>query len=188
MVVSVPGPSVISPVSSDRVFLFGKTPAHGDFVCRGLSATERAAWDRWCNAEFASARARLGERFEEAHLRTPAWRFVLAPTPGDTTWMAGCVAPSCDRVGRRFLLALGVKRSAPLDPTAEGARLAGLMLSLIREAFHSGAEADQLIAAAEEALASRELPDARPPPVEMTDWRIGHIGPPLIAIAFGDLS
>jgi type VI secretion system ImpM family protein len=173
--------------AAGQVFLFGKAPAHGDFVCRGLTEAERATWDRWCSAELVEARARLGEHFGTAHLTTPPWRFVLAPATPDMAWMAGCVTPSCDRVGRPFLLVLGVRRAGALDP-AEGARLAERLQAPLREAFRDDAGVDQAFAAAEAALAGPELADARPPPVEMTEWRIGHIGLPPTVDAFGDLA
>jgi type VI secretion system ImpM family protein len=178
---------VTATAPTGQVFLFGKAPAHGDFVCRGLAEAERAAWDAWCSAEIATARARLGEGFEQAHVRAPPWSFVLPPVSADMAWMAGCVTPSCDRVGRPFLLALGVKRAGPLDP-AKGARLADLMLAPIRKAFRDDAGIDAVLAAAQAALVAPELTDAPPPPVEMTDWRVGHIGLPPTVDAFGDLA
>lgn len=81
-------------------FVFGKLPAHGDFVARGLSAGERDSWDAFLSASLAQAREALGERFETHYDSAPAWRFAL----GDAT---GAIAPSVDRAGRRFPLMLG---------------------------------------------------------------------------------
>jgi type VI secretion system ImpM family protein len=176
---------VSADASPDQVFLFGKLPAHGDFVCRGLSPDERAAWDLWCSAELSAAREQLGARFNEAHLTTLPWRFVLAPAKQGSAWMAGCMTPSCDKVGRPFLLALGVKSAVPLDPAAQGARLARLMWTPIHQAFRL--DADRLVAVAVAALAAPAPTRPPSPPVEMTDWRVGRIGLPQIVDAFGDV-
>lgn len=174
-----------------QVFLFGKAPAFGDFVCRGLSAAERGRWDLWCSAVLAEARERLGDGFDDAHLRTQPWRFVLRPEAADWPWMAGCVTPSCDRVGRPFLLALGVKSAVPLDPATLGARLAERMRTHIRDAFHADMDIDRLLSAAQStatqaAAAAPDDPVQSPLPVEMTCWRTWRIGVPATAATSGE--
>lgn len=72
-----------------RVAFFGKLPAHGDFVARGLTPLERDALDRWLT---------------ELVLRVP-------PLPGIGLFVSGrdearfwcaAICPSRDRAGRRF--------------------------------------------------------------------------------------
>ena len=61
--------AVVVPLSGGSVttlpILFGKLPAHGDFVARGIDAAGRAELDDWLSASLADARAALGEAFAE---------------------------------------------------------------------------------------------------------------------------
>lgn len=98
-----------------RAMLFGKLPACGDFVARGLSPERQAAWDGWATQELAGAREALAEAFEAAHDMAPPLAFRIA---GEG--LAGLVAPSIDRVGRRFVLITAVTGAeGDLDPIAE---------------------------------------------------------------------
>ncbi len=99
-----------------RAMLFGKLPACGDFVARGLSPERQAAWDGWATQELAGAREALAARFEGAHDVAPPLAFRIA---GEG--LAGLVAPSIDSVGRRFVLIAGLSGAdeADLDPIAE---------------------------------------------------------------------
>lgn len=85
--------------------MFGKLPAHGDFVALGLTPAAEAAWDGWAGAALTRARETLGDGFEAAHDAAPPWRFV-ARFPGEA-WSVGALACSVDRVGRRYLAVLG---------------------------------------------------------------------------------
>lgn len=77
--------------------VFGKMPAHGDFIARGLPSDARAAWDAWLTAEMQRARTELGDAFEAHFDSAPVWRFA----DGEHV---GAIAPSVDAVGRRFPL------------------------------------------------------------------------------------
>jgi type VI secretion system protein ImpM len=81
--------------------LFGKLPAHGDFVARGLGAAEREALDAWLSVEMLAAREKLGADFEHRYDRAPPWRF--AGPDG-----VGMLVASVDGVGRRFPLYLAL--------------------------------------------------------------------------------
>ena len=75
------------------VFVFGKLPAHGDFVSRGLSDAAREAWDSWATA--ALERLRDGHPdFEDAHDAAAPWRFVAGPSTLGPGWRAGALAAS----------------------------------------------------------------------------------------------
>jgi type VI secretion system protein ImpM len=104
---------VVVPLSAApvawRAVLFGKLPSHGDFVCRGMSDTERAAWDTWTAEGFAAARDALGEGFDAAHSAAPLWQFISGPGRFGESWRAGCFAPSTDRAGRRFVAVVAVE-------------------------------------------------------------------------------
>lgn len=83
---------------------FGKIPARGDFVRRGLPAAAVEPLDVWMAAVLATGREQLGAAWTERYLSAPLWRFglsagVLGPTP-----MIGVMMPSTDKVGRHFPL------------------------------------------------------------------------------------
>lgn len=112
---------------------WGKLPASGDFVGRGLPASFIAAWDRLVSRHLVG---RL------APARTLC--FLLPAPPAGP--MTGVVVASADRAGRRFPLTLAAALPAPgppdwyaalaalgreaaagdLDPVALEARLAAL--------------------------------------------------------------
>jgi type VI secretion system protein ImpM len=92
--------------------LFGKLPAHGDFVRRGLPAEFLKPWDEWLQAALPAARAALGEAWEAAWAAAPAWRFVLPAGACGPEPVAGVLLPSEDAVGRRFPLTLAAVGTA----------------------------------------------------------------------------
>ena len=130
---------------SPRPFLFGKLPAHGDFVARGMSDADRDAWDAWGSLALGALRAAAGEGFEAAHVAAPPWRFVTRSPDG---WRAGALAPSIDAVGRRFLLALGVDGLDQQEAGACGLPFADLAEGLIYDALAQAIGADALLACA----------------------------------------
>lgn len=79
--------------------LFGKLPAHGDFVARGLSAADRDALDAWLSASMIDARERFGDTFEARFDAAQPWRCTGAG-------VAGALAASQDAAGRRFPVVL----------------------------------------------------------------------------------
>ncbi|WP_165585283.1 type VI secretion system-associated protein TagF [Roseococcus sp. SYP-B2431] len=134
-----------------RTGLFGKLPAHGDFVRRVLPRSFVAPWDAWLSEGVAASREQLGEDWETAWEAAPAWRFRLAPGACGPDAAFGIVVTSADTVGRRFPLTLAaVLPMAGLPPP---------------EAWYDALEAAALEARAGEidadSLAAR-LPD--PPP------------------------
>jgi type VI secretion system protein ImpM len=94
--------------------LYGKLPAHGDFVRRGLPDGFVAGWDAWLQAAIPTARDLLGESFGQTWDAAPAWCFRLAAGACGPAAMAGVMLPSRDMVGRRFPLTL----AEPLPPGA----------------------------------------------------------------------
>ncbi|HEX8555507.1 MAG TPA: type VI secretion system-associated protein TagF [Sphingomonas sp.] len=98
--------------------LWGKLPAHGDFVARGLSASGRDRLDDWLAASLADARGVFGDGFDDAYDQAPPWRFAWPDPPH---WTAGAMAPSVDAVGRRYpiLLARTAVSPAEVEPVAE---------------------------------------------------------------------
>lgn len=76
--------------------VFGKLPAHGDFVSRGLTAELRTRLDAWLSAAMVEARAAYAD-FDDRFDRATPWR-----AEGDG--VSGAIAASQDGAGRRFPL------------------------------------------------------------------------------------
>jgi type VI secretion system protein ImpM len=83
---------------------YGKIPATGDFIARRVPPSFSEAWDRWVQAAMAGSRSRLGERWRDAYLSMPPWRFVVAAGMLTKAGWAGVMVPSVDAVGRHFPL------------------------------------------------------------------------------------
>lgn len=122
-------------------WLFGKLPAHGDFVARGIAADARDRLDHWLAAEMERARARWGEDFDARYAAAPVWHFV----DGDAAsgWSGGILCASMDRVGRLFPLIV----ADPASDCAAAVAASGGCLALTGQAFAEGWTADQLMAA-----------------------------------------
>jgi type VI secretion system protein ImpM len=135
-------------------FAFGKLPAHGDFVARGLDEAARAAWDAWASAGLQGARDALGDGFEAAHDQAPPWRFRFGPGPFGAGWRTGAFAPSVDRAGRRFVIVLGVAASGD-EALAQG------LEDALHRAFAEGWTVDELVAFIEEPPDGDETFEAR---------------------------
>lgn len=122
-------------------WLFGKLPAHGDFVARGLPADQREALDDWLAGSMAAARADRGDGFDAAYDQAPPWRFARE---SGGRWEAGAMAPSMDGVGRRYPIVVAV--TGLDDAKVEGAVEA--VEALLYDALAEGWDADRLFAAA----------------------------------------
>lgn len=83
---------------------YGKLACRGDFVSRGLPQTFIQPWDQWLAAGLQASQQGLGERWLEAYLVSPLWRFALAPGVCGPDAVVGVLMPSIDRVGRYFPL------------------------------------------------------------------------------------
>lgn len=88
--------------------LYGKVPAHGDFVRRGLPTSFVGPWDAWLQAGVARARESLGDHWPAAWDAAPAWRFALPAGACGPDAVAGVMMPSQDQVDRRFPITLAV--------------------------------------------------------------------------------
>lgn len=82
--------------------LFGKLPAHGDFIHRNLPTKLINEWDSWLQTFVGSTQERLGDAWLEIYLTSPIWRFCLSAGTLDGNAWAGIWLPSVDRVGRYF--------------------------------------------------------------------------------------
>lgn len=87
---------------------FGKIPATGDFVSRGLAGEFVRAWDPWISTHLVPMQT------AGIWANGTSLRFLLGPAAMGP--MAGVILPSADRIGRRFPLTL----AAPLVPAPPG--------------------------------------------------------------------
>lgn len=88
--------------SASATGLFGKLPAHGDFIHRNLPTKLINEWDSWLQTFIGSTQERLGDAWLEIYLTSPIWRFCLSAGTLDGNAWAGIWLPSVDRVGRYF--------------------------------------------------------------------------------------
>ena len=147
-----------------RAVLFGKLPAHGDFVARNLAPEVRSAWDSWASQGLEHAREALGEAFASAHDGAPPWRFVDGPGRFGSAWRAGAIAPSVDSAGRRFLIMVAADELSAMEASGWGEDLALAMEDVIYAGFEQVLDADGLIQAANQSLQALPTPPEEPPP------------------------
>ena len=122
--------------------LYGKLPAHGDFVRRRLPAELVAAFDGWAAAGLQAAEERLGAAsFAARHDAMPCWCLALPAGACGEQPVSGVLAPSRDAVGRRFFVLL----AAPVMPPGEDWFAA--LQQLARRALAENWDADRLAAA-----------------------------------------
>jgi type VI secretion system protein ImpM len=88
------------------VGFFGKLPCRGDFLQRRVRQEFVTVWDPWLQRCLAESIRQMQERWLEAYLTSPVWRFVVSPgICGDGAY-GGVMVPSVDRVGRYFPLTI----------------------------------------------------------------------------------
>lgn len=103
-------------IRANDVGLFGKLPAHGDFIYRDLPSHFINAWDAWLQGFVASSQQQLGDSWLDTYLTSPIWRFVLSDGVVDGQGWAGIVLPSVDRVGRYFPFSIVTKVPVAANP------------------------------------------------------------------------
>ncbi|MBZ8142792.1 type VI secretion system-associated protein TagF [Rubrivivax gelatinosus] len=92
---------------------FGKLAMLGDFASRRLDPGCVRTCDQWLSAGLQASRQALGERWVQAYLAAPAWRFAWGPGIVDARWWFGVLMPSCDSVGRYYPLLVAQARARP---------------------------------------------------------------------------
>jgi type VI secretion system protein ImpM len=85
--------------------LYGKLPTKRDFIAIGATRNFLDAWEPWLQAGVSASRATLGDRWQQAFLTAPIWRFWLGADLCGTS-VIGAFMPSLDGVGRYFPLTL----------------------------------------------------------------------------------
>ncbi|MDR1424973.1 MAG: type VI secretion system-associated protein TagF [Azoarcus sp.] len=91
-----------SPARVARLYMgwFGKLPAVGDFAGRGIPGTARETVHEWIASGMADLVREDPEDWRAAYLVSPVWHFVVNAGIWDQYALAGCIAPSIDKVGR----------------------------------------------------------------------------------------
>jgi type VI secretion system protein ImpM len=100
-----------------RCGLFGKLSAKRDFIALATPRNFLEAWEPWVQASLSASRHQLGDRWQQAFLTTPVWRFWLGSAICGST-VAGAIMPSLDGVGRYYPLTLHAvgDTGAPIVP------------------------------------------------------------------------
>ena len=97
---------------------FGKLPARGDYLARGLPPSFLDPWEEWIHTVWQAGHQRLGEAWPPLISEGPVWRFVLDEDVCGPDAVAGLVIPSCDKLGRVFPLSLAAAIPGRSDPAA----------------------------------------------------------------------
>ncbi len=102
---------------------YGKLPARGDFIARGLPPQFINPWDAWLQQALSASRELLKDDWLESYLSAPLWRFLLPPRLVMPQAVAGVICPSVDRIGRHFPFTIAaVLGTEALDAPATLAR------------------------------------------------------------------
>jgi type VI secretion system protein ImpM len=88
------------------VGFYGKLPCRGDFLQRRVREEFVSVWDAWLQRCLVESREQMGDRWLEAYLTSPVWRFVVSPGICGAGAYGGVMVPSVDRVGRYFPLTI----------------------------------------------------------------------------------
>lgn len=106
---------------------FGKLPSRGDFIRSGLPGSFVTPWDDWMATVLQASKAALGDRWLDAWMEAPVWRFRLPAEVCGPDPVCGVFMPSVDRAGRHFPFTLAEIGSPPAgDDWLDGAEEAGI--------------------------------------------------------------
>lgn len=129
------------------VGMFGKLPAHGDFVQRNIPNAFIEVWDEWLMRCLQSSREALGDQWLDVYLTSPIWRFALSPGAVDTNAWAGIIMPSVDSVGRYYPLTVVLrlpKQVNVIDLVSAQMQWFEKLETLALRGLEEGLDADQL--------------------------------------------
>lgn len=87
--------------------LFGKLPAHGDFVWRGWSDRWVSPLDQWLTEGLSALRSTVGDDvYAQTMSQAPLWHVWLIGSAGEC--LHGVITPTVDSAGRMFMLVAGI--------------------------------------------------------------------------------
>ena len=100
-----------------RCGLFGKLGARRDFIALATPRSFLEAWEPWVQSSMSASRYQLGDRWQQAFLTAPVWRFWLGAEICGTT-VVGAIMSSLDGMGRYYPLTLHAiaDAGAPISP------------------------------------------------------------------------
>ncbi|MPM93400.1 hypothetical protein SDC9_140537 [bioreactor metagenome] len=86
----------------------GKLPSHGDFLWSNPRSAVRARFEEWLQSGMLQGRSQFGEGWRDLMNAAAVWNFLVPfNAPNLPYVVAGCVAPSVDRVGRQYPFIVG---------------------------------------------------------------------------------
>jgi type VI secretion system protein ImpM len=88
-----------------RCGLFGKLPAKRDFIALFAPRDFLDVWEPWMQSSISASRASLCERWQQAFLTAPIWRFWLGAEICGRT-VVGAFMSSLDGLGRYYPLTI----------------------------------------------------------------------------------
>ncbi len=91
---------------------FGKLPARGDFLLRGLPRSFADPWHGWLADGLQRSRDAMGAGWLPAYLNAPIWRFALAAGVCGPQPAVGVLMASVDKAGRYFPLTVAALPTA----------------------------------------------------------------------------
>ncbi len=141
--------------------LFGKLPAHGDFVERGWPPEVTGALDTWLTAAVAAEREGIDDDTFEARMNAaPLWQGYVAPGLAGPLALHLALAPSIDKAGRYFFLTAGVAGPADLvwSVAAQQPRFGSALETAMYDALGGDLDADAMLGVVADAV---DTPDAR---------------------------
>lgn len=97
--------------------VFGKLPAHGDFIYRDLPTRFINVLDTWLQGFVGGSQEQLGEQWLDIYLTSPIWRFAFSEGVVDESAWVGLFLPSVDRVGRYFPFSVAMPLAPGSVPT-----------------------------------------------------------------------
>lgn len=143
------------------VGLYGKLPAHGDFVERGWCPATIAALDHWITEGIAAVAAGLDHDALAAQMTAaPLWYAYAPPGWAGPNALHFVLSPSIDRAGRYFLLLCGVEGNvdAVWALASHQSSFAEAAAATVYDALGGGLDADAIIAKLE---ADVRVPDPK---------------------------
>ena len=126
---------------------YGKLPGSGDFVKRRFPDVLYQQWSHWFQVGLHHRHSGEDHTSSRSFLNAPIWNFVVPPMFGSQLIQMGCLAPSCDRVGRHYPLCV-VRAFTPTEWSSMQLTSAGdwyrQVGNVLMQVVKNGSAAEQL--------------------------------------------